>query len=930
MRKQQALIFCGVLFILTSVLKAGEIIGTVRDSETKTYLKNVIVKVQSSDKSVQSDADGAFIIKDLKPGVYYLIFIKSGYYSLIVPDVHVQPDKKPIVLKTEMYPGDEKQFLFLEIGGIQVTADRELLAEEAQTVQRISSGEIEHMQANSLADVLDMIPGNEKSQNLGLGKKQDIRLRSSGGTDAGELFGTRIVVDDVPMSNNADLQTGVGVNYGSKVQTTAGGQYDLREVVAENLKRIEVQPGASSVEFGDHTSGLVLVETKTENVPTRLKLKHNPDTQEANLMGGFGLFGSQFVYNVNYGYSERDIRIDGDEYQRIAGSLASTSRFNNDKLTLRQTLKYNRKLEENNYTIDTTATRAYNRDHHLTYAQRFTYKPDKNTKWYWRNYVDYKRRNSWYNKLEVTGSGYQTNRLTEGTQAGIPIQLVYHSDVSTVGNEWSYGSKFKGERKLFTGSFLHRLLGGAEFQTDLNNGPGKSFDPLYAPGGNANTRPRSFDAVPGVTQVAVFAEDKISGKWPIPFTFNAGFRWDSYNPTSLDLGALFSGDDAFKSKQGTFFNPRIGLKLKPLAKTQLRFSFGKSSKAPALSMLYPEPYYLDSFGSTDSTVKYINAAGVERDTTINWAIITTSIYDRYNKKLKGYQTTKYEASIDQQIGPVALTVSGYYKQTTNMPRSVDVAHSYERYAWPNWPDTSGRKLLETVYIGSSRYDIAYNLRKNETSGFEFALRTHRIPRLNMRFHINGAFTFSKYGSKNYRNYSSSSRKYSAGDTLGSGWVVPRDMEIIPWYSPNKSWRQKMVINYNVDYVAASLGIWLTFKAQQVLFDQDLDVYKPSLHAGGYYENGQNVEIDPATSSQMMLDRSYSSEDLQVDTRPNDKWLFSLVASKSVFEGAEVSLFVENILDDAAYYTTPNGLRASRNPRMFWGLAFSSKLDDLFR
>ena len=49
-----------------------------------------------------------------------------------------------------------------------------------------------------------------------------------------------------------------------------------------------------------------------------MKLKNNPYTREANLMGSFGAGKTDFVYNFNYGYSERDIRVTGDEYHRIA------------------------------------------------------------------------------------------------------------------------------------------------------------------------------------------------------------------------------------------------------------------------------------------------------------------------------------------------------------------------------------------------------------------------------------------------------------------------------------------------------------------------------------------------------------------------------------------------------------------------------------
>jgi len=918
-------IFFAIIFLGGNLLaQTGGLQGTVKKDKDASGIAKVIVHVDGTDISGQTTDGGFFNLQKIPAGKHYIVFRKQNYYSLVIPDVEISAGKIAR-LNVKMYPGHEEEYLFLEIGGIQVTAQRELLPEESETVQHISSGEIEHMQANSLSDVLDLIPGNEKSEHPGLGRKQQIALRNL--NDQSAMFGTKIIVDDVPLTNNADLQTGVGVNYGTSVQTTAGQQYDLREVVADNLEKVEVQAGASSVEYGDHTAGVIVAQTKTRNVPTRLKIKHNPDTQEANMMGGFRLFNSDLVYNFNYGYSERAIRIKGDEYHRISGSLKSGSRFWDKKLGLNQRLSYSRKLEEDNDASDPYGVKAYNRDHHLTYSQQFTYNYDAVSSLYWRNYVDYKRRNSWVHKRESADLGYQTNRLTDGTQEGIAIEPSYFSDVRTIGDEWSYGSKLKWNQKLFTGGILHRLLAGAEFQRDENRGPGKTYDVLKPPGGKANSRPRSFDAIPGITQMSVFMEDRITGKWLFPFTINAGFRIDSYNPKGFSFSNLFAGKDAFLAAQGSFFNPRVGIKLKPLSKTQIRFSYGKSSKTPALSMLYPELFYQDSYGYTIESVADGN--GGFKDSTVS--LVTTTIYDRSNPKLKGYQSSKYELSFDQEIGPVGLTITGFYNKTSNSPKNIDRVLSYDRYFWPNWPDTSGRQTIENVLLSNPHYNLTMNLRKRETSGIELSIRTHRIRSLNTRFKINASFTSSKYSSKNYPNYGGNPIIYSAGDTLSSGWVVPTDMKIIPYYEPIASWKQRGVINYSADYISKPLGIWFTFKAQQVVWDQYLNIDSPQKSARGYYENGKNIPINAEISHQMGLDRSFDPLDITVDkSKTNDKWLFSIVASKSLFKGAEISLFVENILNDPAYYLNRYGSYSRRNPEMFWGLAFSSKIDDWFR
>jgi len=918
-------------FISIAFPQSGTIKGHITESKYKNNLAEVIVKLQDNNNSCLSNNSGNYNIPNIAYGTYYVVFSKKDYYSLVIPDVKVN-SSNPVELDVEMVPGDEKEYLFLEIGGIQVTANRELLSEEVETVHSISSGEIEHMQANSLANVLSLIPGNVQTEAPGLQSKQDISIR--GFNDPGELFGTKIVIDDIPLSNNANLQTGVGVNYGSSVQSTVNTQFDLREVVAENLEKVEVQSGATSVEFGDNSQGIIVAETKVTNVPTRIKIRNNPDTQEGNLMGSFSGFNTNFVYNLNYGYSERDIRVSGDEYHRIAADLKAKNTFGKD-LELLQIFKYGRKIEEDDDDSDPEGTKAYNRDYNLTYSHQIDYQADELTSLYIRNFINFRRRNSWKRKLETPDLAIWTNRLTPGTIEGItPESATYYSDVKTIGQEWSYGSKLKIERNALLGNTLHRWMLGAEFQTDDNNGPGKSYDLLKPPGGKTSSRPRSFDDTPGTVQLSLFASDRITGDFLLPYTLDFGFRIDSYNPTGLKLKNLFENHDVFLSDQGTFFNPRIGIKLKVASKSQIRFSFSKSSKSPPISSIYPENFYLDVLDLGYKTVTDTNGNQYIKQIDL----ISTYAYNNSALKLKGYQSTKYELSYDQQVWDFGMSLSGFYQYTNGIPVSIDIPFEYNRYGWPSWPDTSGKFIIENILLTDSKYDVAKNLGKTESSGLEFELTSHRIKPLNMIFRVNGSFTFKKYSSEFYRSYGNT-EKIAWGDTLPNGNIASEETKLIPYYKPSGDWRQRAVINYNINYIAKSLGIWLTFKAQHVLLEQSLSSLVEDLFwenkvaktaAVGYYMDGEHYTINRETAIKYGFIREYEETSITADKKPNNQWMFSLVASKSLFKGAEVSLFVENILNDLAYYVDRTGYYRSRNYEIHWGIAFSSKIDDFFK
>ena len=911
-----------MLFPCSGFTQNGTITGTVR--RDRDYIKDVIVKIQNIDISTLTDANGRYYLEDVPPGKYYIIFIKSGYYSLVIPDVEVNSNN-PAAVDVEMVPGDEKEYLFLEIGGIQVTADRELLSENPETVHRISSGEIEHMQANSLANVLDLIPGNEKVNSSGLDKAQRISIRNfdtaADNVQDLSMFGTKIIVDDIPLSNNADLQSGVGVGFGGSVQSHNSTQYDLREVVADNLEKVEVLSGASSVEYGDHTTGLILVQTKTINVPTRFRFKNNPDTREANLNGSFISLSTNFIYNFNYAYSERNIRITGDEFHRINGKLKAINTFSGGQTTLTQIFSYNRRIEEDNDPSDPYATKAYNRDHHFTYSHIFDINRGKKTNLYIRNFIDFNLRNSWKHKLETPDLAIWTDRMTPGTSVGIvPESGSYFSDITTTGHEWNFGSKIKYRHRFFTGPALNNLMIGGEFIMDQNRGPGKYYDILKPPGGANSSRPRSFDDTPAMLQLALFAEDRISGEFFLPYTLHLGLRIDSYNPE----GISFSRDgDFFKARQGTFLNPRVGLKLRLAPRTQLRMTYSKSSKVPPLSSISPENFYLDV---VDFTTQPLPGEG---DTTI--ALVSTYLFDRSALYLKAYQNTKYEIAIDHQFGDFGLSFLGYYQNADKIPTGYNQAtpFTYNRYNWPNWPDSTGKTIIETITTKDTKNKIANNVSKSEGYGLEFTFRTHRIPSLNMLFTVNAAFNHKNYSYDFFRWYGNP-RTITGGDLINPDWSPDEELQVVPYYMPYSNWRQKMVLNYSVDYVAKSLGIWLRLKAQQVLLDKSLAKENPKIEAIGVYTNGQNYAIDDETSAALGFDRSFEKRDIEVDnSRLKAKWLFSLTASKSLYKGAEISFFVENIFNDRAYYFSTQNIYRARSPEIFWGIGFSTILDDLF-
>jgi hypothetical protein len=149
-------------------------------------------------------------------------------------------------------------------------------------------------------------------------------------------------------------------------------------------------------------------------------------------------------------------------------------------------------------------------------------------------------------------------------------------------------------------------------------------------------------------------------------------------------------------------------------------------------------------------------------------------------------------------------------------------------------------------------------------------------------------------------------------------VVPgTDTAIGLIYPSGGSWRDRLILNYFVKYTHPRLGLWVTLRAEQLIF-----------------ERTQSFGLAPVDRSVMtpslLLERAY---DEAIHPR-YVKWLFNVNISKALWKGAEVSLYVNNLLDDAAigrYRTTSTqSSDVVRNPPLFYGIEFSMVVDELFR
>ncbi|MBN1350501.1 TonB-dependent receptor plug domain-containing protein [candidate division KSB1 bacterium] len=823
---------CAIVFAQTT----GRITGQLYDLDSNKPLSGVLVKIQKTNQVASSDRNGKFVFTGI-PGGDYLLECICHTYPRILTRI-VLPAGADTTVTIRMAQNNAALDVF-EIGGIQVEADRDLMPRDYAATTRISSGEVENLQASSLGDVLEMIPGLEKSNRLGLDKAIHANVRGSASDHLG-TFGTKIILDETPFSNNANMQ----MSAGGTITTSAGSGIDLRLIPADNIESVEIIRGVPSAKYGDLTSGIIKVKTKSGVSSPRLKVKSNPNTTEANFGTGFKVGINTLNINLNYGFSERELRKDGDEFHRINATLIAKRPFLDGKFPLNWKLFATRLLDEEKPT-DIRRTSAYNRGYTINTDLWGDHTPNNIEKYRGNIYFHYSRKNTF------------RSRLVEADPRA------YIGELRMIGDEVNLGGRLEANRKLIFASAVHELMAGVEVQYDNNFGEGMIIDSTknyYAQ--DSPKRSYSFDDVPGMTQVALYAEDKYTGKLWKEFTMVLGVRYDLYKPKKINFSGLWDASDFIESQHGSFVSPRIGWMLYLTSSTQLRGGYGTSAKIPSMDYIF-KPRESDLH-----KLQYYS-------------------YDQSNFDLKGYLIKELKLGIDQKLfNWASLSIEGYLSWRNDEPRQQSYPFFYEVNPDTFWVPT---------------YSIYENIGWKDQQGFEATFATRSYKGVSLK--INGTYRYTLTG-KSTLSYTSNPDPI---DTDGDGVTDSRDPA---WRDIKDSWTKKWIVDYQLEYRARQLGLWMQFIAQQI------PVYQTK--SNNPYEKG--------------IFANYLND------YPNN-WVFNFRLSKSLWWDSEVSLYVNNFLDDRGIYEVPwmrqyypetnswgRKVYSSRNNPVFWGFEFSTRFD----
>ena len=703
-----------ILTLLSSVIASAQnqkISVSVTERATREPIIMATVMLEPSGQATVTDMNGHATLGN----------VPQGRYTMIVRYVGFEPYRQAINVTNrdlDLKVSLTESSLALK----EVTVTAKTRESGASTSSVIGRQAIDHLQATSLADVMQLLPG-QLIDRPDLTQQQGLQLRTLQNNST-MAFGTSIVVDGVPMSNNGDVSQGA-------FSGTAFAGTDLRQVSADNINEVEVVRGIPSAEYGDLTSGLVIVHSKVGVTPWQVKAKINPALENFSVGKGFALAKAGIINaNVDYAKAWGDPRQKTRSYDRYTANIGwgydLTRRWHTDtKLRFMQAKDWSgndpdaqqdgTESKSKSTTIGLTHNGRLQLDMPLARSLKYTLgvslsqTDNRNT-----SFVAVSSgllpiltaRETGYYSVPWKTTSYLATGITESRPGNVFFKL-------TDDFFWRKGKTVQSFKV------------GVDYHYDWNSGKGYYNDDEalpYRP--NSNGRPRAFDDIPGLHQLSAFAEDQ--------FTYNI----NKTNRLRVNFGLRFTSLQPFSDLATTALSPRLNVAFSVTKWLDIRGGIGMNSKTPGLNHLYPDKKYIDNvvgnYTLSPTPVYYVH----------------TEVYDvQRSKGLKNATTTKVEAGIDIKLPKNRRLSLLYYQDRT--PDGFEAAADYFTYTY-NLFDNSATLPITDFSTGYAQQFTCFattgqleNTDKTVNRGFEFDCDLGEIPLLKTNLFFSGAWNETK-------------------------------------------------------------------------------------------------------------------------------------------------------------------------------------------
>lgn len=785
---------------------------------------------------------------------------------------------------------------------------------------KIGADAIAHIQPSSIADILELLPGGSSS-NPALGSPQIVNLRAAGSLPSDYVtsaLGTQFSIDGKPLGNNANLQyTPAWSNLGSNYVNLGT---DMRTIGTEDIETVDVVRGIASVEHGDLTSGLIQIKRIKGGNDLRARFKSDMTSKLVYAGKGWEWGGKErrtLNASVNFLDSRSDPRNVRQNYKRLTGSLrggrtwAGGERFVH---TLNGSFDYtgsfdDRKSDQDIDEVDGRPAETYRSSYNrFQLGADYTLQAKENDSFfrtfsvnaslsYERDLID-----RWKNVILSSETPISVSR-EPGEFDAIIVPTRYEATLQVDGRPlYAFVNAIARFRKG-----IHRIKAGAEWNFDKNLGQGTLFDVTRPLSTTMSSRPRAYYDIPADNQLALFAEENL--RFPLgPFALEgmAGLR----------MSMLLGADKTYAIQAKPYLDPRANLRLEmPQAllwgyklESGLYGGVGVHSKFPTMEMLYPDTLYSDKL--------QMNYWPNERELRrINMLVYTI---DPVNRSLGAARNVKWEIGADASWNGWTASVDYFVEDMTSGFRGGSeyiqlISKDYNEQAIDKATLTGPPSLETTPYVLDTTlvsYGLSTNGSRTLKKGIEYTLATGRIPVINTRLTVNGAWFLTQY--------MNSQPEYQRPSSVINGKPYP----YIGIYEKNDSYLyESFNTNFLFDTQVPRLGLIFStsfqctwFTGQQTMADDS----RPVAYLDKNLERHPYTDESDADGILHQMVREFSSALLDYRRIP---FLMNvnLKATKKLFKDrATVSLFVNRLFTLAPDYEV-NGVVKRRSGTPYFGM-----------
>ena len=929
-------------FVLTSFLcllcsfpmmgqSYSRISGEVKSIETGQPVDFANIILYPSELFTLTDNDGKFSFKEVPAGK---VTLSVQFFGMETIDTTftVKPGERHY-LKFQM------KTTSFRLDNVVVTATQSKAGKS--TASNISRQAMDHMQTSSLIDVMALVPGASVT-NPDLSSAQNLTLRTLG-TSSGNLamnsLGTAVIVDGAPISNNANMQFLTSSQSGSTSDNSGGNSgvtgIDVRSLSTDNIESVEVIRGIPSVEYGDMTSGAVIVKSKAGKSPWTIRFKTNPNIYQASIAKGFSLGRKAGDLNISgdYAYNTASLTNALNFYQRAnLKALWSVMFAGNSSENTSLSVSFGRDRNKLNPDQASQRTQSYAND--IGFQFNTNGRATINKGWVknvnWLLSMSYNHKRSHYEStatnamnlystameggliysniagLQVKDKDGQpiTNIAEDNPIKGVILPYSYFYMYDIYGKELNVFAKLNADFGKTWDNISERIFVGLDFKTDGNLGQGPVYDDETPPWRNISNissgyRRRPYYEIPFVNQLGVYIENYFNWRfYNREFNLSAGLRFDWVNGK-------------------TVFAPRINASLDIVPDIMtIRGGWGITAKAPTAIHLYPNKAYQD----------IVNYNGMSETIPENERLLiaTTNVYDTTNPDLQIATNRKAEIGLDFTIAhKYRISLTGYDEfmgNGYNFGLGIDSFIWFENHQYKVAKENPGSiPTLEEKAVHHQFFEI-YKPRNNvktRNSGIEYEIDLGRFDAIRTSFYINGAWMRS---STTNAGYSFSTLTSNASE---------RNIGI---YNPEKttSFVEKVNTMIKVTHNIPTIGLAITLTGQinwmtrfwDEFHNDDMFVKYISRHDGQVHDFDPSMKDDPEFSYLFPT----LTENRFVVEQYFPTVLFNLNVSKEISDTFTASFYVNNLFNQRPLYKNKaSGSMTELGIPMFFGFEFKVKI-----